>query len=101
MGRRIVFRPAARADLKAIYHYVAEQADRQVAGAYIGRIEAACTALLNFPERGTLQDDLAFGVRIIGFERRISIAFTVDENTVRILRVLYGGRDYPEEWSGN
>ena len=101
MGRRIVFRPAARADLKAIYHYVAEQAGRQVVGAYIDRIEAACMVLVIFPERGTLRDDLSPGVRIIGFERRISIAFTVDENTVRVVRVLYGGRDYPQEWSGN
>lgn len=32
-------------------------------------------------------------IRTTGFERRVTIAFTVAANAVTILRVLYGGRD--------
>ena len=43
--------------------------------------------------RGTQHDDLLPGLRIIGMERRVTIAFRIDGNTVEILRILYGGRD--------
>lgn len=33
-------------------------------------------------------------LRIAGFERRVAIAFTFDAETVTIVRVFYGGRDY-------
>lgn len=39
------------------------------------------------------RDDLQAGLRIVGFERRVTIAFHVGPTTVTIDRVLYGGRD--------
>jgi toxin ParE1/3/4 len=95
---RIVFRPAARADLKAIYDYISQQASRKTAGEYIARIETVCMALKDFPERGSLRDDLLPDIRIIGFERRTAIAFIVHSDTVRILRIFYGGHNFPREW---
>jgi toxin ParE1/3/4 len=56
-------------------------------------------ALTTFPERGIVRDDLLPGLRIIGFERRASIAFIVEAETVRILRIFYSGRDFPREWT--
>src|ERR1051326_6309833 len=44
-------------------------------------------------ERGTRRDDLRPGLRVAGFERRITIAFHVDAETLVIDRILYGGRD--------
>jgi toxin ParE1/3/4 len=44
-------------------------------------------------ERGTRRDDIRPGLRIVGFERRMVIAFHVDERTATIDRILYGGRD--------
>ncbi|MDL2400748.1 type II toxin-antitoxin system RelE/ParE family toxin [Rhizobium mayense] len=99
MVHRIVFRPAARADLKALYDYIAKQTDHRLAGEYLDRLEASCQALTVFPERGTVRNDLLPGIRIIGFERRVSIAFMAEADTVRILRVLYGGQSFPEDWS--
>jgi toxin ParE1/3/4 len=73
--------------------YIAEQSgDDRVMG-YIERIEAQCRSLSNFPERGTRRDDVASGLRLIGFERRVAIAFHVDPRVVTIDRILYGGRD--------
>ncbi|MBA2262749.1 MAG: type II toxin-antitoxin system RelE/ParE family toxin, partial [Solirubrobacterales bacterium] len=61
--------------------------------AYLDRIEACCLGLGDFPERGTRRDDLWPSLRTMGFERRITIAFTVAAEAVTVLRVLYGGRD--------
>lgn len=36
----------------------------------------------------------AFGLRIVGFERRVAIAFAVNETRDVILRVSYGGRNW-------
>ena len=99
MPHTIVFRPAAEDDLAELYAYIAHQSGDERADHYLARIEAACIALTDFPHRGTRRDDLFPGVRLLGFERRISIAFMVDATTVRILRIFYGGRDFSEEWS--
>jgi len=34
------------------------------------------------------------GLRIVGFERRVSVAFVVEEDEVVILRLLYAGRQF-------
>ena len=90
---RIVFAPEARDDLKELYLFIAEQADGDRAMAYLERIENYCQGFANFPERGTRRDDLFSGLRVVGFERRVTIAFHVGADTVTFLRILYGGRD--------
>lgn len=50
-------------------------------------------ALGTFPERGGRRDDLAPGIRLVGYERRVTILFKVEGNIVRIVRVFYAGRD--------
>jgi toxin ParE1/3/4 len=100
MTHKIVFRPEAEADLFSLYRYIADRSGRDRAASYIARIETSCMALANFPERGTARDDLAPGIRIVGFERRVSIAFQVKGDTVRIVRVFYGGRDFEAAWDG-
>lgn len=93
MTHRVSFRPEARADLFQLYRYIAARSGRATAKVYIERIEAACFRLTSFPERGTRRDDLAPGLRTIGFERRATIAFLVTAAEVEIVRVLYGGQD--------
>ncbi|MCD7111819.1 type II toxin-antitoxin system RelE/ParE family toxin [Rhizobium sp. DKSPLA3] len=101
MAHKLVFRPQAKADLKALHDYIAEHAGLDIAASYLGRIELACRQLTTFPERGTVRTELGEGIRIIGFERRTSIAFRVEGDTVRILRLLHGGRDFPDAWDDN
>src|SRR6185437_12911324 len=91
---KVSFRPHAEADLFQLYNYIAENAGRAVAGAYIDRIEAACKALETFPHRGTKRDDIHPGLRIIGFEHRAAVVFQVKKAEVVIVRILYGGREY-------
>ena len=89
---RVVFSPEARDDLVELYDFIADEAGADIALGYIERIEAQCRRLQDFPERGTLRGDIRPGLRIIGFERRVVIAFHVEPAIVVINRILYGGR---------
>ncbi len=97
MTIRVVFRPAAEADLFALYRYIVEASGASRAGAYLTRIEQACMGLATFPERGTRRDDLAPGLRTIGFERRVTIAFRMLDRVVEIVAIAYAGRDFEGE----
>ena len=96
--RNIIFRPAAEADLIDPYHSIAERSGFPArAIGYIRRIRTYCETLATFPERGTRRDDLRYGLRIIGFERRIVIAYMIlGTGEVDIGRIFYGGQDYED-----
>jgi toxin ParE1/3/4 len=89
----VVIGPRALDDLEAIFDWIAEQAGFDVADGYVARIEATCAGLRDFPHRGAPRDDLVPGLRTLAFERRTTIAYTVAVQTVKVQRVLYGGRD--------
>lgn len=99
MSRSVSFRPLAETDLIELYDFIAKRESPARALGYIDRIELACLQLADFPERGAARSDLYPGLRIIGFENRISIAFIVEETSDRIVRILYGGRLFPSEWN--
>lgn len=94
--RKVVLRPAAETDLTELYHYITARSGYPArAIAYIRRIRAYCETLASFPERGRRRDDLRPGLWIIGFERRVMIAYKVlDTGDVEIGRIFYGGQDY-------
>ena len=95
MKRDIVFAPEAEADLNELYAYIADKSGAERANGYINRIVTSCEGLATFPERGELRDELRPGLRVMGFERRVSIAFHVTPDRVIIDRIFYGGRDLP------
>jgi toxin ParE1/3/4 len=88
----VAFTPEAKNDLLNLYDYIADHSSTSRAMRYIERIEKSCMSLNTLPERGTRRDDLLPGLRVMGFERRVLIAFQVSSGSVAILRVLYGGR---------
>lgn len=92
MTYRVIFRQSAEDDLDAIDDYIARD-NPLAAAAFVGRIRAFCEELRDFPHRGTRRDDLRPGLRTIGFERRVTIVFRIQARTVRIVRILYGGRN--------
>ncbi len=94
--RDVVFAPEARDDLLNLYNWIASRAGPAVAISYIERIEAFCQGFDLASERGQLRGDIRPGLRIIGFERRITIAFSVSQEQVTIFRLFYGGRDWEE-----
>ena len=92
--RTVVFSPQARDDLIALYDWIADSAGADIALSYIGRLEAYCLGFSTASERGHRRDDIRPGLRIVGFERRITIAFTVSADRVMILRLFYAGRNW-------
>lgn len=98
MNRRdIVFAPEARSDVLALYEWISARASPEVAMAYIGRIERYCSGFDLASERGHARDDIRPGLRVVGFERRISIAFMVSDQAVTILRLYYGGQNWEHD----
>lgn len=93
MAHEVIFAPEALADLTSLYDCIAEEASPERALAYVERLQSYCLAFTTFPERGTRRDELRPGLRTIGFQRRVTIAFHVTPQRVVIDRVLYGGRD--------
>ncbi|MBA3517257.1 MAG: type II toxin-antitoxin system RelE/ParE family toxin [Rhizobiales bacterium] len=92
MSRDVIYRPAAEADLKAIYDYIARDS-RENALRFLERIRTRADSLSDFPQRGTRRDDVSPGLRTFGIERRVTIVFRVTSDSVEIVNVLYGGRD--------
>jgi len=73
-------------------------ASEERADGYVGRIVDFCNGLSTFPLRGTQRDDLLSGLRVTGFERRVTIAFIVTAEAVLIEGIFYGGRDFEAEF---
>ena len=95
MNRRAVtFTPQARNDVLSIGDWIAERAGIEVALAYTARLEAYCNGFEFAGERGQRRDDLRPGLRVVGFERRIAIAFVISDSEVTILRLYYGGQNW-------
>jgi plasmid stabilization system protein ParE len=59
---------------------------------------AYCLGFVTFPERGTRRDDLRPGLRVVGFARRVTIAFHVRAELIVIDRLFYGGRNWEREF---
>ena len=90
----VVLSPEAQDDLLAIYDWIAERASPAIALGYVERLEAHLRGFAHGAERGHLRNDIRPGLRITGFERRVTIAFVVDGDRAVILRLAYGGRGW-------
>jgi len=91
---RIVYDPQALDDLDDIHDWVARHAGPRIADSYEQRIVRFVSRLRNFPNRGQHRDDAADGVRVIGFEERVDIAYRLKDDEVQIVRILYAGRQF-------
>ncbi len=96
--RRLIIAPEAEADLVELEQQLLEIASIRTANAYMGRIFSYLGGLQTASERGHRRDDIRRGLRIIGFERRLTIAFAVHADRVDILRVFRAGRNWEGEF---
>jgi len=92
--REVVLSPEARADLLALYDWIAEAASPEIAVGYVERLETYVRSFDVASERGRARDDIRQGLRITGFKRRVTVVFTVTDTKVTILRLFYGGQDW-------
>lgn len=95
--RKVVFAPDARTDLIDLYDWIAEAAGPNTAISYIEQVKAYCNGFDLASERGHRRDDIRPGLRIVGFDRKLTIAFVVGDTTVTILRIFYRGLDWKTE----
>lgn len=92
MTYRVVFSRHAQADLHGLFDYLAYRFGMSNAQRYVEQIEKTCLSLSTMPNRGTARADLRPGLRTMGFRHRVTIAFRVKDDSVSVLRILYGGR---------
>ncbi|ENN86446.1 hypothetical protein RHSP_09740 [Rhizobium freirei PRF 81] len=74
-----------------------EKAGPAVAWNYVSGIRQFVMEFATFPRRGPVRDGIIPGLRIIGYRRNVSIAFVVEDDSVLVLGVFYGGRDIAAE----
>jgi plasmid stabilization system protein ParE len=85
----------ALSDLAGIRDHIAAARGAAFAADVVGRIFDHLAGFESGPLRGSPRNDIRRGLRIVGWRRRLTIAFMVDEAaaTVMIYGVLYRGRD--------
>jgi toxin ParE1/3/4 len=93
MPRRLDLRPAARADLFAIYEYIATDNPRR-ALTFVEDIEVRCEALATHPQMGRARPDLVPGIRVLPLPPRVIVAYMVQPDRIEIVRIFYAGQDY-------
>lgn len=97
MTYRIIYHPQAEAELDRLYSDIAAEAGDRTAGDYVDAVIAFIEGLETFPERGTVRESRIPGLRIIGFRRSISVAFSTRGDAVFILGVFARGRDISDD----
>lgn len=94
MTYRVQFATEARDQLDALEAYIAAAGAPETAARYVDAIVTSCVALASFPERGVPRNDLLPGLRVTHYRKRAVIAYRVTGETVSVLGIYYGGRDY-------
>jgi plasmid stabilization system protein ParE len=98
MAYSVIISASAEADLLAIYTYIEERAGAAIAIRFVDRIEQYCLGFADVPKRGTRRDDLRRGLRTVGFRRRATILFEVDDQVRQVVihGIYYAGRSIGE-----
>jgi plasmid stabilization system protein ParE len=90
---KIVYAPEAEAQLVALFFHIAAAASPEIATNYTEAIVKQCESLKTFPARGAQRDEIRPGLRVLGFRRRVSIAFEITGDAVTILGIFFGGQN--------
>ena len=93
MTHRVILSPRALQQLASIFRYIEKDASTQTAANFVESIMAHCQGFAQFPLRGTKQDEIRPGLRLVGVRKRVTIAFEVEQTIVNILGIFYGGQD--------
>jgi toxin ParE1/3/4 len=95
--RAVIYTEEAAQDFDWIYDTIAAANSPTIAAQYEASIREFCERLDLASERGSLREDVRKGLRIIGFKRRVTVAFVVEADCVVVLRVFYGGVNWASE----
>lgn len=94
--RRLVYLSSAVRDLRDILRYVAQESgDRTVARAFVDRLQQQCVRLAALPGTlGRARPELRPDIRSFPF-RGYVIFFRYQDETLEVVNVLEGHRDFP------
>jgi len=87
-SRRVELSEEATRDLLDLYDWIARATGSMTALSYLERLKEYCPGFDLASERGHRRDDIRPGLRIVGFEKRVTIAFFVEEERVVLLRIF-------------
>lgn len=87
---RLAFSPKAVLDLEEIGDYIARD-NPQKALSFLGELESHCQRITEMPSAFPSREDIAFGLQMAVHGNYI-ILFRVQNNTVRIERIVHGAR---------
>jgi toxin ParE1/3/4 len=96
VSHTVIFSPEAIVHLQGVFDYIAERDSELAAERFVRKIRDHCKGFDVFPMRGTARDDIRSGMRMVGYNRQVSIAFRIDSEIVTILAIFYGGQNYDE-----
>lgn len=92
MKHRVVLSSSAVYDINELFDYILAEAGERIARDYVRRMRDFLQRLDVFPNRGTVIDSET-NTRRVGFERRATVIFRVEDVQVTILRVYHRGRN--------
>lgn len=82
-------------DLTDIASYInSESGEPAAASDFIARIQTRCNKIGLAPNGGTNRPDLGQGIQLVPFEKSAVILYRIIDNSVHIVNVFYGGRNY-------
>lgn len=91
---RIIKNPQARSDLKAIWHYIADD-NRQRANSFLRLLDDKMKSLAQNPYLGRRREELMPGLRSFPVGRYV-IFYIPRQEAIEVVRVLHGARDIDE-----
>lgn len=101
MSLRVVLARTAQKDLAQIGRWIAEAGAPQTGRRYVARIKERLAGLGVAPEAGRPYGFDDPGLRVIGYERRIMIAYRVEKTRIIVVRVFYGGQNWQKILQGS
>lgn len=95
----VFFSHRAEIQLDRIHAYIMESSGyERRADEFVERIQIYCLGLQHFPERGTQYNNILKGLRVVGFENSVSIAFIIKESELEILGIYYRGQNWHSDF---
>lgn len=92
MTHKVLFSESADNDLAEIAAYLLPLAGRRVTDRYLQRLIDYCQSLSLFPNRG-MPVGARPGLRLLGYRRQATIAFSIVDDRITIVRIFHHGQN--------
>jgi len=94
---KVIYAPAAVADLDAIWLFIAQEADVDTATHFLKKLEQACEKIALSPAGFRLRPEIAHDIRSFPF-RRYVIFYFPESYGINIVRIVHSARDIDDLW---